>query len=571
MNPQTRKTPTDQSKYNEQYLNALRIQASNNQLNQNANMILRQTGATPTVPTDFRGPTEKYADYEGMKILLETNLKSITNGMNASNIVASLTPAEVQFASNAFPLIKETLSKRYALGVPAEIAVQFIRDLQRKESMTRGVEFGLQQGTGNDILLSAQQILGQMVSKADLDALRRVLQSAPATPARRQVEEDMRDIERMLPSQSDFNKLQGENPEFGLSISQVFNELLDELPTSAQVQASIGPLETAIRAGDVRAIEQAELSIHNIMAQDPDTVSETVRSLQEVRKARPLPSGEEMSMISDLTTAPAETEQTEIQVYPQNGTTEQKKRFIKQMLQKYPDLELTRMNGAIITADSKLPATHAELNYLNDQIKPPSPPSQPVAEEGDDKGKGLKRMKGRGLAQPRVRKNRLEHLTDGVVEKPKPYMPFGRYVIHKYDLEGGKLSMKTPKGGNIKELPSQKISMGLVKVLKSIGKGALPSYDEIKGLGEPDKETLHKVITHSRLNDKVSVPTPQSKTEEEKIADRFDILRGEIVAGNDNKQLVKEFKVLLMKLLSAGRVPRKEAHDILTDLASIGL
>jgi len=571
MNPNTRKTPTDQSKYNEQYLNALRIQASNNQLNQNANMILRQTGATPTIPTDFRGTTEKYADFEGMKILLETNLKSITNGMNASNIVATLTPAEVQFASNAFPLIKETLSKRYALGVPAEVAVQFIRDLQRKEAQTRGVEFGLQQGTGNDILLSAQQILGQMVSKADLDALRRVLQSAPPTPARRQVEEDIRDIERMLPSQSDFNKLQGEDPEIGLSISQVFNELLDELPTSAQVQASIVPLETAIRAGDVRAVEQAEISLHNIMAQDPDTVSETVRSIQEIRRARPLPSAEEMSMISDLTTAPAETELTLAQVYPQNGTTEQKKRYIKQMLQKYPDLELTSMSGRTITADSTLPRSHAELNYLNDQIKVPSQSSQPSPETDDDKGKGLKRMKGKGLAQPRVRKNRLEHLTDGVVEKPKPYMPFGRYVIHKYDLEGGKLSMKTPKGGNIKELPSQKISMGLVKVLKSIGKGALPSYDEIKGLGETDKETLHKVITHSRLNDKVSVPTPQSKTEEEKIADRFDILRGEIVAGNDNKQLVKEFKVLLMKLLSAGRVPRKEAHDILTDLASIGL
>jgi sulfate adenylyltransferase subunit 1 (EFTu-like GTPase family) len=150
-------------------------------------------------------------------------------------------------------------------------------------------------------------------------------------------------------------------------------------------------------------------------------------------------------------------------------------------------------------------------------------------------------------------------------------MPFGRFVIHKFDLEGGKLSMKTPKGGVVKEIPSQKISMGLVRVLKTIGKGSLPSFDEIKGLAEGDKETLHKVITHSRLNDKVSVPTPQSKTDEEKLADRFDILRGEIVAGNDNKALVKEFKVLLMKLLNAGRVPRKEAHDILTDLASIGL
>jgi hypothetical protein len=69
----------------------------------------------------------------------------------------------------------------------------------------------------------------------------------------------------------------------------------------------------------------------------------------------------------------------------------------------------------------------------------------------------------------------------------------------------------------------------------------------------------------------VSVPTPKSKTEEEQMADRFDILKGEIVAGNDNPKIVKELKVLLMKLINMGRIPRKEAHDILTDLASIGI
>jgi hypothetical protein len=150
-------------------------------------------------------------------------------------------------------------------------------------------------------------------------------------------------------------------------------------------------------------------------------------------------------------------------------------------------------------------------------------------------------------------------------------MPFGRYVIHKYELEGGKLSMKTPKGGIVKELPTQKISMSLAKVIKNIGKGVMPTFDSIKDLSETDKDTLHKVIHHSRMTDRVSVPTPQSKTDEEKLADRFDILKGEIVAGNDNKQLVKEFKVLIVKLMNAGRLPRKEAHDILTDLASIGL
>ena len=586
MNPISAKAPSDRAKFREQYINSLRIEASNNQLNQNANNILKQTGATPTQPIDFRGTTEKYADFEGMKILLESNLKSITNGMNASSIVAKLTPQEVSFATNAFPLIKETLSKRYALGVPADIAVQFIRDLQRKEAQTRGVEFGIQQSTGEGILLSSQQILNTLASVRDYDALRGIIQQAPASLVRSRALSEISQISSLLPSQSDLSRLDSlSDAETEAHIDEIFSDYYSDFPTSSQLVSAGSSLSTAIRARDARATEQNLMEIEDMISQNEEAKDYLRRTLEELRR-EPVDT-EEQEVMSDLgdPNAPAEEEILSTDPFL-NMSVAEKRRHIKNILQQYPDLVLTNttknggpVNGA--TPTNSLPNNDANLNSLYYQIPaekrgntPAEPSSATTKETATTEGKGMRRMKGCGLARAtpsRVRKNRLEHLTDGAVERPKPYMPFGRYVIHKFDLEGGKLSMKTPKGGVVKEIPSQKISMGLVRVLKTIGKGSLPSFDEIKGLAEGDKETLHKVITHSRLNDKVSVPTPQSKTDEEKLADRFDILRGEIVAGNDNKALVKEFKVLLMKLLNAGRVPRKEAHDILTDLASIGL
>lgn len=582
MNPINRKAPSDQAKYREQYINNLRIEASNNQLNQNANMILKQTGATPTIPTDFRGSTERYADFEGMKILLESNLKSITNGMNASNIVAQLTPQEVSFATNAFPLIRETLAKRYALGVPADIAVQFIRDLQRKEAQTRGVEFGIQQSTGEGILLSSQQILNTLASVRDFDALRVLIQQAPNSSVRSRTLSEISQTSSLLPSQSDLSRLDNlSDAETEAQIDEIFSEYYEDFPTTAQLASAGSSLSTAIRARDSRATDQALMDIMEMISQSDDTRETLRRTLSEIRSAPA--QTEEEEAVSDLEgeSAPAEEEILATDPFL-NMSVKEKRQRIKMLLQYYPDLALTNttksggvVNGA--TPTTSLPNNDANLTSLYYQIPPqnralPSEPTSATTKETTEtEGKGIRRMRGCGLARARVRKNRLEHLTEGVVERPKPYSPFGRYVIHKFDLEGGKLNMKTPKGGVVRELPSQKISMGLVKVLKTIGKGAMPSFDDIKGLAEGDKETLHKVITHSRLNDKVSVPTPQSKTDEEKLADRFDILRGEIVAGNDNIKLVKEFKVLLMKLLNAGRVPRKEAHDILTDLASIGL
>ena len=43
-----------------------------------------------------------------------------------------------------------------------------------------------------------------------------------------------------------------------------------------------------------------------------------------------------------------------------------------------------------------------------------------------------------------------------------------------------------------------------------------------------------------------------------------------LLAGNDNPDLIKDFKFLLMKLMTNGRIPRREGHDILSDLASLG-
>jgi hypothetical protein len=585
MNPISAKAPSDRAKFREQYINALRIQASNNQLNQNANNILKQTGATPTIPTDFRATTEKFADFEGMKILLESNLKSITNGMNASNIVAQLTPQEVSFATNAFPLIKETLSKRYALGVPADIAVQFIRDLQRKEAQTRGVEFGIQQSTGEGILLSAQQILNTLASVKDYDALRVLVQQAPASSVRSRTLSEISQVSSLLPSQSDLSRLDSlSDAETEAQIDDIFNDYYSDFPTVSQLASAEQELQVAIRARDARATEQNLMAIEDLISQSEETKQTLRKTLAEIRSAPKETEEEEVMSDLDDPNAPAEEEILATDPFLDMSNMD-KRRHIKNILQQYPDLVLTNttpkggpVNGA--TPINSFPNNETNLNSLYYQIPaqkrgntPAEPSSATTKETTTTEGKGM-RMKGRGLARAtpsRVRKNRLEHLTDGAVERPKPYTPFGRYVIHKFDLEGGKLNMKTPKGGVVKELPSQKISMGLVRVLKTIGKGSLPSFDEIKGLAEGDKETLHKVITHSRLNDKVSVPTPQSKTDEEKLADRFDILKGEIVAGNDNRALVKEFKVLLMKLLNAGRVPRKEAHDILTDLASIGL
>ena len=45
--------------------------------------------------------------------------------------------------------------------------------------------------------------------------------------------------------------------------------------------------------------------------------------------------------------------------------------------------------------------------------------------------------------------------------------------------------------------------------------------------------------------------------------DRFNILRGEIIAGNDSQKIAREFKIILLKFIQEGRIPRQQGNEIL--------
>jgi hypothetical protein len=99
--------------------------------------------------------------------------------------------------------------------------------------------------------------------------------------------------------------------------------------------------------------------------------------------------------------------------------------------------------------------------------------------------------------------------------------------------------------------------------------GALPSYDEMSSLTEDDKNTLYKVFKLSQIDKADLLPSPD-KTKEEQEMNRFQILKGQIQAGNDSAELIKEFKCLLMKFISGGKIPRGQGMDIICDLLALG-
>ena len=224
-----------------------------------------------------------------------------------------------------------------------------------------------------------------------------------------------------------------------------------------------------------------------------------------------------------------------------------------QMLQRSQDLAIGRSNDA-------LEKQGFDMSLLDKIDKATFSGLQ-----GEGIGKRRGRPKGTGFKQ-----NIENHIdTQKGIQPDYRFSKFGKYLIRNDHLMDNTVSIRTGKGMNITGLPSTKTNPNVINIIKKIIGGTLPSFSEMSKLTEPEKEYLHKISKKSNILEKINIPTP-SKDKEEKDLHEFEVMKGEIMAGNDNKDMIRKFKGLILKFSKAGTLPKQQVNEILSDLLDLG-
>ena len=96
-----------------------------------------------------------------------------------------------------------------------------------------------------------------------------------------------------------------------------------------------------------------------------------------------------------------------------------------------------------------------------------------------------------------------------------------------------------------------------------------PAFGNIYGLTDDEKNLYNRIILHTGIDQRLKLPAPELD-EEQKDWHRYSILLGEIEAGNSNPVLVKELKVLLVKMSNKKMLPKAEVRSVLLDLTALG-
>jgi len=560
MNPPLNK-PSDARKYREQYLSNLQLDISNIQKTQNALNVLGKTGEVPE-QLDNRSPEQISADRELSKATIRTFLSN--NGYlgvsDADNVVQSLTDAELEFV-----LQQQDLIEKYFTGknVPPKFFLTFLRKLIKKTEETAGVEFGLQEETGKAIMLSNKQILRTLIGVPDLDKLsdslnRIVIANPSLKTAVDAVQAEVSALKSVIPTKELFDSIQSQDPVQRALFSEQINKDINEVPTKRELNPLLRELETSMRRNDTQRTTEILMQLRDMVALDEPT-KENFRNLKTA-VATPVK--------AEAGAKPINVPPSRVAPVPQNLapgvnslddfaslTMADKKIFL---IQTGLSKKLKKKSDGSSLPASKLKVANIGETNINEILSEWLQSGKPTP----SKGKGLT---GRGFMKPSIR---FQARMDKKFERPKPYTQVGKYLINKKKLGEGILMVKSPCGQSVKTIPSERIEKEVAHVLQTICGGGLPDYEYIDGLNKDQKEKLHKVLKGVGY-DKVKVPNPK-KNEEEQQNDRFNILKGQIIAGNDNKEMVKEFKILLLKLLHDGRLPRREAQEILVDLTSLG-
>jgi len=156
-----------------------------------------------------------------------------------------------------------------------------------------------------------------------------------------------------------------------------------------------------------------------------------------------------------------------------------------------------------------------------------------------------------------------------MVEQAPKYIEFGRYSIDRKKYGKGVLQFRSKKGNPIAGLKSLHMTDNIKAVVEKLVNDQVIDYSDIDKLNEEERVVLADIAQKCDINDRLKIPTPKL-TKLQSDINRFYVLRGEVVAGNDSKEAIRELKLLLVKLMGNGSISKPEGSSVLYELLLLG-
>jgi hypothetical protein len=614
MSGQPYRNASDPEKYRNQYLETLALRANIDKTNFDANQVYKQTGQLPAVTqlADTRTTTEKLADIQGTRLELIKDLKPIADPQFAQLIVQKIEQSPFNTDGSLYtylvqmaPQLVKEISKQYKYKIKgdmndAETIVKFIENaFANTKDLSQSVK-SFFSSANNQARLSSSD-LTTLREQYNIIVNKLLSKISPNTVPGGQIQQLVAEINRKIVSLSAFlntdayklfttninaviaNVLPNSSAveqQRTMEHIKLLQELIEKLPKPVFLQTLLQQIEKSLKNINPELTYKLLLNLDELipiveprLIELDDMINQG--TIDAYNLPAPIPAGPILGAPPGVG-APANIPADPALHARLNQLTNQELYDVIQTIYGDNNFDVIVQYHLNQAQREQYAEAYAELQRIINGGQPGENTANSIYEvirlsqQGPVgiHGVGIRRKgrpKGSGLARPfkdKVDRNK------GIQPSPR-FISFGKHLINTKKLDDDIISIKRLSGANIKEIPSSKVSYRVGKILRDIVGGKIIDEYDLEELTPEEKIYLHKISKYSDIQDRLNIRSP-NKDQEEKEYNQFEIMKGEILSGNDSKELVKKFKSILLKFSREGKLPKGQVTEILTELVELG-
>lgn len=148
---------------------------------------------------------------------------------------------------------------------------------------------------------------------------------------------------------------------------------------------------------------------------------------------------------------------------------------------------------------------------------------------------------------------------------------FGKYVIHMPSLQKSFVNVKYGSGrGSVQNLPQKYVSQDFVNLLVTVMDEQVLNKTLFNKLTDDEQQYFRLLANKCEFDTVIGLGVATHLSEQEKKEQqRFEMLRGTIIAGNNSPEVLKEMKMFILKFINEKRLPKQQGHDLLYEIACL--
>ena len=149
--------------------------------------------------------------------------------------------------------------------------------------------------------------------------------------------------------------------------------------------------------------------------------------------------------------------------------------------------------------------------------------------------------------------------------KGDDYIPLGKYKAHRTKLIGGKLQIRSHNNNQVYNLKSQNITNNIRDIFMKLNRNETINFKDVDKLNADEKNQLYILGKKLHITELFDIPSTL-KSNEDKLKDEFNKLRGSLIAGNNSPDLLRKFKIVMLQMKNNKLISLQEYNEVLNIL-----